>query len=144
MGAGSVCSGFVIAFVGKKSTPLLISASVFGIAFMEVITSFTNTYALALVFLFFLGFFVTSSATNANSLVQTNCPDALQGRVMSTYTMMFNGARPIGAFYSGIVAEFIGPQAALTIGGVIVFFGALYAFLSSWQRKPKEITKQQM
>jgi MFS family permease len=139
MGAGSLCSGFTIAFVGRKSTPLLICTSLFGIALLELIISFTNVYAIALVFFFFLGFCVTSSSTNANSLVQTHCPDALQGRVMSTYTMMFNGARPIGSFTSGIVAELLGPQVAMGFGGVAVFFGALYALITSLHREPKNV-----
>jgi predicted MFS family arabinose efflux permease len=141
LGIGSVCAGLTIAFFGKKLTTILISVSMFGIGIMEVLLALTTSYVVALGILFFLGYCVTSSATNANALVQTNCPDTLQGRVMSVYTMMFNGARPIGSFYAGIVAQFLGPQPAMGIGAVVVFGGAFYVLMSGLQSRAHKVAQ---
>ena len=51
--------------------------------------------------------FVLCFATS-NTLMQLNVPDALRGRVMSIYTLMFIGTMPFGSLFAGWLATFIG------------------------------------
>ena len=41
----------------------------------------------------------------SNTLLQAMVPDALRGRVMALYSMMFMGMAPFGALFAGWVAE---------------------------------------
>ncbi|HYM26309.1 MAG TPA: hypothetical protein VEU08_23995, partial [Vicinamibacterales bacterium] len=50
--------------------------------------------------------------------------DALRGRVMSVYSMMFMGMAPFGALFSGTLAARIGAPATVTIGGSICLAAA--------------------
>jgi hypothetical protein len=51
-------------------------------------------------------------------------PDALRGRVMSVYSMVFMGMSPIGALIAGAVAERTGAPLALAGGGAICLLAA--------------------
>jgi hypothetical protein len=56
----------------------------------------------------------------ANALVQTLTPDALRGRVMAVYSMVFFGMMPVGALWVGVVAERLGEAAAVISGALAV------------------------
>jgi predicted MFS family arabinose efflux permease len=45
---------------------------------------------------------------NSNTLVQLVVPDALRGRVMSIYTLLFIGTTPIGSLMAGLIARRFG------------------------------------
>lgn len=68
---------------------------------------------------------MTQNAT-ANTLVQTTVPDALRGRVMSVYMMVFLGFFPIGSLIAGAVAERFGVPVGAALGGVIALAYSLY------------------
>ncbi|MEA2433626.1 MAG: hypothetical protein QOG54_1083 [Actinomycetota bacterium] len=52
-----------------------------------------------------------------NSTLQLTSSDAMRGRVMALYFVLFLGSTPIGAPIVGWVAEAIDPRAALALGG---------------------------
>jgi hypothetical protein len=52
-------------------------------------------------------------------------PDALRGRVMAVYSMMFMGMAPFGALFAGSVAERIGAPRTVSIGGFVCIGAAL-------------------
>jgi MFS family permease len=51
-----------------------------------------------------------------NSLVQALTPDAVRGRVMGLYTLVFFGLMPLGALLAGVSAEFLGEHATVALG----------------------------
>ena len=51
-------------------------------------------------------------------------PDALRGRVMALYSMMFMGMAPFGALLGGAVADRLGAPITVAIGGVASVAGA--------------------
>jgi MFS family permease len=64
-----------------------------------------------------VGFCMIVSMASANTMLQTLCPDALRGRVMALYTMVFMGMAPFGALLSGSLAHVLGAPATVMIGG---------------------------
>jgi MFS family permease len=68
----------------------------------------------------------------SNTLLQTMAPDALRGRVMSAYSMMFLGMAPFSGLLAGALAERIGAPATVTLGGAACFLGAAVF----WMRLP--------
>ncbi|MFT4306345.1 MAG: MFS transporter [Microbacterium sp.] len=52
----------------------------------------------------------------AGSFVQVHTPDRLRGRVTGLYLTAFMGGTPIGAPLAGLVADRLGPRAALLMG----------------------------
>ena len=68
---------------------------------------------------------MTQNAT-ANTLVQTTVPDALRGRVMSVYMMVFLGFFPIGSLIAGAVAERFGVPVGAAFGGIVALAYGLF------------------
>ena len=56
---------------------------------------------------------------SSNTLIQSMVPNALRGRVMAVYSIMFMGMAPIGALIAGWVAERLGAPITVAIGGLI-------------------------
>jgi MFS family permease len=88
---------------------------------------------LSLLMLVGIGLSVIAQGNNANSLIQLNLPDALRGRVMSIFMMVFNGGMPIGSLVAGVVAEWIGAPNTMVIAGGLALAFALF----SWFFQPK-------
>lgn len=56
---------------------------------------------------------------SANTLVQSMVDDDKRGRVMSLFTMAFNGAMPLGSLIAGWCATKIGAPTTLTVSGTL-------------------------
>jgi len=70
------------------------------------------------------GFAMMVQMAGSNTLVQAMVPDALRGRVMSVYSMMFMGLAPVGALLAGWLAHRFGAPATVAAGGVCCVIGA--------------------
>jgi MFS family permease len=55
----------------------------------------------------------------SNTLLQAMAPDALRGRIMALYSMMFMGMAPFGALLAGLLGQHIGAPATVAAGGTI-------------------------
>jgi MFS family permease len=62
---------------------------------------------------------------SSNTLVQSMVPDALRGRVMAVYSMMFMGMAPFGALLAGALASRIGAPLAVVAGGAACLTGGV-------------------
>lgn len=50
-------------------------------------------------------------------MLQVTVPDALRGRIMSLYALVFAGATPLGSLAVGSIAEHFGTPATCALGG---------------------------
>jgi MFS family permease len=62
--------------------------------------------------------------TTGNSLLQLHASDAMRGRVMALWAMVFLGSTPIGGPLTGLVAAHGGVRAALVMGAVATLLTA--------------------
>ncbi|HJW83442.1 MAG TPA: MFS transporter [Anaerolineae bacterium] len=80
----------------------------------------------ALLFLVGIGWVMQTSLTN--TLLQLSTPDHFRGRVMSVYSMLFQGMFRVGAMASGFLAAAISPPFAVALGAALALsYGALVA-----------------
>src|SRR5205085_10379996 len=70
------------------------------------------------------GFSMMVQMAASNTLIQAMVPDALRGRVMAVYSMMFMGMAPIGALLAGALAERLGAPETVALGGAVCIVGA--------------------
>lgn len=70
------------------------------------------------------GFMIQMASTN--TIIQTIVEEQLRGRVMAFYTMAFLGTAPIGSLIAGIVADRIGAEHTVALGGAACIAGALW------------------
>jgi MFS family permease len=73
-----------------------------------------------------VGYFIMLQMACNNTLIQALVPDALRGRVMALYSMMFMGMAPFGALLGGALADRMGAPIAVAVGGVASIVGAIW------------------
>ncbi len=83
---------------------------------------------LAVLLLVPVGFSMMTQMAATNTLIQSMVPDALRGRVMALYSMMFMGMAPVGALLAGTLAEHLGAPLTVALGGGVCIAGGLYLF----------------
>jgi MFS family permease len=87
--------------------------------------SFSRVEWLSTLLLLPVGYFMMLEMSSSNTLIQSMTPDALRGRVMAVYSMMFMGMAPFGALFGGAIADRMGAPVTVAIGGVAAIVGAV-------------------
>lgn len=94
---------------------------------------------LALPTLAVAGFALTTLVASSNTFIQMLVPDALRGRLMALFSVVFLGLAPIGSLTAGSLAHALGAPATVGVFGLLCLVGAA-VFL---QTTPKVITHEQ-
>ena len=134
-GLGALCGALSLAMrsgVRGLGRWVATSAGAFGVWLM--LFSLSRTFWLSALLLVPMGFSMMVEMASSNTLIQSMVPNALRGRVMAVYSIMFMGMAPLGALLAGWVAGYIGAPNTVAIGGMIclaasaVFAAQLPAF----------------
>ena len=131
IGIGALGGALVIASLGnyqRKGWMLTAGNLAFPLMIIALALSKSLHLSLAILVLAGLGF-MTQNAT-ANTLVQTTVPDALRGRVMSVYMMVFQGFFPLGSLIAGAVAERFSVPFGAAFGAAIAL---AYGLILYWR-----------
>jgi len=127
IGFGAFIAALVLA--SRKSViglQNIIVRSAFMFALTLIAFSLSSSYVISQILVVLAGFSVMSQTASSNTIIQTIIEDGMRGRVMSFYTMSFMGTMPIGSLLIGAIAQSLGAQAALFMGGIICLAGALW------------------
>ncbi len=121
---------------GLKGLGRWVAMASAGFGVSLVLFSLSRSFVLSLCLLVPVGFCMMVQMASSNTLIQSMVPDALRGRVMAIYSMMFMGMAPFGALFAGVMAERIGAPATVGIGGVACLCAsALFASVLSRVRQ---------
>jgi MFS family permease len=119
-GLGSLIGSLVIASLGDfQRKGLLLVGLAFGFGARVTFFGFSGYYPLSLVLLVAVGLLGTGYLAINNTLIQSNVPHEMLGRVMSIYVMTF-AMMPLGTLPLGAVSEAVGAPLAIGAGGIIV------------------------
>jgi MFS family permease len=142
----AVAAGAVLGAVGsarRRGRPhrrtLLAAATAFGL--FETVMAVMPTWWLLVIAAVPTGAAVLMFTTTANAGVQLAATDAMRGRVMAVYLLVFLGTTPIGAPVVGAVCEWFGPRAGLALGGISCLVAAAGAALLSGTRGEGELSE---
>jgi MFS family permease len=116
---GSVVMAFVLAHrppLRRAGKAMLFAVGGFGIA--TIVFGLSRNYWLSLVALCATGACDAISVVVRHTLVQVLTPDHLRGRVSAVNSVFIGISNELGSFESGALARFIGPIAAVVIGGI--------------------------
>lgn len=141
-GAGSLLAALTIAFRGeihRKDIFIPLAALVFSVAIMGL--SFSRNFSLSLCLIFLAGWGVVSCLATSNSHIQNTAPDALRGRVMSLYILVFLGFAPLGNSLIGVAAEFLGTVASLRIFSLVCIASSM-VFYKAFSKVASETVAQ--
>lgn len=132
LGVGAVSGALSLGMAGPRPPrPLMFAAA--GLACGGLLgLSLVHSFWPAMAMLFLTGFFGVIAVVGCNTTMQLASTDALRGRVMSIYTLVWGGVFPIGAFLVGAMSERWGVQRALATNGTIGLTGVV--LLLGWWR----------
>jgi MFS family permease len=128
-GIGSLTGALLAGAYGEHSRGRLLTIG--NLLFPATLLMFALSQSIWLSLIVLLGVGVAFILQNAlsNTLVQVSTPDAMRGRVMSVYSMVFQGMMRAGGMQAGFMEAVVGAPLAVAWGallslayGVFVFF----------------------
>jgi MFS family permease len=135
-GLGAVLAGIVLASHRGAASYRRIAAACAMFGVLLVLFSQAGSLWLSIAILVPLGVASMTQLTATNTLIQTMTPDALRGRVMAIWLMIFMGFAPVGSLVAGSVTTAVGPRLVLAVGGAVCALGATGFAWWSWNRRP--------
>ena len=133
-GVGALLGALTLAFrEGVKGLGRWVALCCAGFGASLVVFAVSHTFWISVILLLPVGYTMMLQMACSNTLIQVMVPDALRGRVMAVYSMMFMGMAPIGALLGGALADHLGAQLTVAIGGVASVIGAVWF----WAQLPK-------
>jgi len=124
-GVGALLGALTLAFrEGVKGLGRMVAWCCAGFGASLGIFSLSRNFWLSVILLLPVGYSIMLQMACSNTLIQVMVPDALRGRVMAVYSMMFMGMAPIGALLGGVLADRLGAPLTVAIGGLASLVGA--------------------
>jgi MFS family permease len=117
LGLGSVCGGFLATRRSRVSVgSLALSSCLWG--GLIVVAALVPTLDAEFAVLLFVGSAAITFNSAAKTLLQLESTPHMRGRVMSLWSIAWQGSTVVGAPIVGAVGEFCGARYALLVGGV--------------------------
>jgi MFS family permease len=88
--------------------------------------SFSHSLPVSLLLLPFVGAGMMVQTASANTILQTVVDEDLRGRVMAFYAVAIMGTQPIGSLLAGVLADRIGAQRTILVGGTVCLVAAAW------------------
>ncbi|HWA16709.1 MAG TPA: MFS transporter [Gemmatimonadales bacterium] len=120
IGVGAGFGAIAMASIGHRvDRRALISSATLMYAVSIALSALHSSYGFALVTLVFAGLGSVLSAICINTLLQTEAPDLLRGRVIGFYSFVVLGFAPFGSLQAGWIAEHYGVNRSFLMGGLL-------------------------
>jgi MFS family permease len=135
-GLGAVLVGLVLALRRGTGSYRWIAGACGTFGVLLVLFSQAGALWSAIAILIPMGMASMVQLTATNTLIQSMTPDALRGRVMAIWFMIFMGFAPVGSVIAGSVTTVVGPCLVMAVGGAVCALGAIGFASWSWTRSP--------
>ena len=113
---------------GKAGKKMLMAVGVYGLAIMAF--GLSQNLILSMVLLAVVGASDQISVVVRHTMVQSETPDEMRGRVAAVNSIFISGSSDLGEFESGMTAAWWGTVPAIIVGGAAtVGFAALWSVL---------------
>jgi MFS family permease len=127
LGIGMFCGSIGTAAFGKSTRKTLVYSG-FALGVVTLLVAVSPTVWIAAAVMIPLGIASMVFLTTMNSTLQLTSSDAMRGRVMAIYFVLFLGSTPIGAPIVGWVAETFSARASLALGGLATIAACSYGY----------------
>ena len=106
---------------------VIIGGMLFSISIM--VLSVLPNYTTYIVWLPICGVTALTTLVSANSIVQTSTDQAIRGRVMGLYLLIFMGGTPFGSPLIGLATDYIGIRPTIALCGGISLSASLFVWI---------------
>jgi MFS family permease len=128
-GCGALLGALTVATWGSRVRPrLLILGGLWLFSAMLVVLAVVRWYPLALVCLALGGWGMLLYFSTTNTLIQSSVSNAMRGRVMGIWALVFGGMMPLGGLESGFLSHAVGVPWTITAGALICAGAGLWTW----------------
>ncbi len=139
LGIGSMAGALLVAGRQKPTRKFIYTfAAAFGA--IDIGISFSRNYSLTIVLLLALGLASIAYIASTNTSLQMNSPMHLRGRIMGLYVVIFAGSTPIGALFTGFMADWIGAARMILVEGSLCLIGVASGIV--YLRRKRTVMKE--
>ncbi|HEY4134097.1 MAG TPA: MFS transporter [Alphaproteobacteria bacterium] len=92
----------------------------------------TRNFTIGLIAAAACGYVMTTNGATSQTLIQSAVEGAVRGRVMATFTLIYQGAPALGGLILGYLAEYIGLRPAFACGAALCFCAFLWMLPRSY------------
>lgn len=119
-GLGALTGALTVATFGNRVPHRwLILGGLWVFSAMLLALSLVRNYYLALGCMAVGGWGLLLYFSTTNTLIQTSVTDAMRGRVMGLWALVFGGMMPVGGMEAGILANLFGVPVTLAVGAIV-------------------------
>jgi MFS family permease len=127
VGVGAVIGALFVASLSDKAPRgYLLTAGNLTFPFFLLLFAGSRSFLFSLLMMMLVGISFVWQNSLANTLLQLVCPDAMRGRVMSLYTLSFQGMMRLGGLQAGYMTDWIGAPISVGIGAAISLVYGLF------------------
>ncbi|MGI9506387.1 MAG: MFS transporter [Geminicoccaceae bacterium] len=132
VGIGAIAAGLFLAQRGpRKDLAETAMLAALLIALSTLALALSPTFWLALIAVTVGGFGMVTAGVGTQTLLQTSVDEAIRGRVLSLFGLIFRSGPAVGALAMGVASEGVGLRWPLAIGGLL----GVAAWATIWQRR---------
>lgn len=124
-GVGALVAAFLAAYLSSTDKQKMLLFGQISFILPIIILGLNRSNNIALLLLVFIGWGTVTQLVTMNTLVQTQVPDTLRGRVFSIYFWALQGVAPFGSVVIGWMAQTWSVPIATVIGGTICLLGVV-------------------
>jgi MFS family permease len=116
---GALLMAFLLAHLPPmKNAGRTLLLAVIGFGLATIVFGLSTSFLLSLMMLGLIGAFDNISVVIRGTLLLTQTPDALRGRIAAVNSIFIGISNELGSFESGLAAALLGPILAVTAGGI--------------------------
>jgi predicted MFS family arabinose efflux permease len=132
VGIGAVAGGLWLAQRHDQSHLTNVALGSSFLVTLSVLTfSLSTWFSVAIVCMVLAGFGMVVAGVGTQTLMQTSVDEAMRGRVLSLFGLIFRGGPALGALLMGAASEVVGLQAPVAAGTII----GLIASVLIWRHR---------
>jgi MFS family permease len=136
-GVGALFGALTVATYGSRLRPrLMIFGGVWVFSAMLVLLAVVRWFPLVLACLAVGGWGMLLCFSTTNTLVQTSVSDAMRGRVMGIWALVFGGLMPLGGLESGLLSQAVGVPWTIAAGALICAGAGLVTWWAARRNLP--------
>ena len=121
---------FLVRFPPLKNTGRFLFLAVSGFGLCMILFAFSRDFYFSLFLLALSGAFDCVSIVVRSTMIQLMSPDKMRGKVAAVNSIFISSSNELGAFESGLTAQWWGTVNSVWIGGVLTQFVVLVIFFA--------------
>ena len=130
-GAGALLGALTVATWGSRIRPrLMVFGGLWIFSATLILLAVVRWYPLVLACFVLCGWGMLLNFSTINTLIQTGVSDAMRGRVMGIWALVFGGMMPVGGLESGFLSRAVGVPWTISVGALICAGAGLVTWLA--------------